>query len=521
MIPPNRSIPARDLPERATANRGFDLLAFRIVPLMIALAMVINTYSYSLVTAIPLIQSDAWRYLDGFLGKFIEHGFSPFDLFVQANQADTNLPLQKMLLFFHTRFYGMDFRLEGVAGTLCGIALVGVLARATAAAPLSRWGGREYWLLAALALAVLSLNSTNVYTWPLATLWFLPILLAAGYMWFVFARPHARVGILCTTFLLGLALDEVAFPVFASVLGALLLGFRCREPGHLKTFAIHGVAGLAISRLLYWILGLLGPQGPASAAPQRSLEAFIDPNIWKAVVIPLTDSLVHQANQATLFGSGAVTFLWIAGIGMLAAHAWFWWRAVFARNAGGHGFAMATLMAMGMMSLCYGLVLGIVIQRAPQFGIEYLHQPRYVMFYALQLAALGMLVYRDVRYLADGVRARQVLGGALIAVILAFSALQLRLSTIAWEHAKYLSAYVVGVSHSMGKLVINPDSTECADIMTICEFSPEKRRRLMGLLIKYRLNLFSPDFQAFYRLQPFPPRPAPPATETEATDATP
>ncbi len=503
-----------------TTRKKRDILMFRVIPLLIALAMVINTYSYSLVTAIPLIQSDAWRYLDGFLGKFIEQGFSPYDLFVQANQADTNLPLQKMLLFFHTRFYGMDFRLEGLVGTLCGIALVGVLARASAG-PLNRWGGREYWLLAALALAVLSLNSTNVYSWPLATLWFLPILLAAAYMWFVFARPQARVGILGATFLLGLALDEVMFPVFASVYAALLLAHRSRQPGQLRTFTVYGLAGLALSRVLYWVLGMLGPEGVGAGSSSRSIEAFLNPSIWKAAAIPLTDGLVHQANQATLFGSGASTFAWIAGLGMFAAHGWFWWRAVFARNTGGPAFTRVTLMAMGVMLLCYGLVLGIVVQRVPQFGFEYLHQPRYAMFYVLHLAALGLLVYRDLRYMAHGARVREVLAGVAIAVILLFSALQLRLSTLAWEHAKYLSTYVVEVSYSMGKLAADPESTQCADIMTICEFSPEHRRRLMGLLIRYRLNLFSPDFQSFHRLRPFPPRPVPEAKSVAETQTPP
>ena len=135
---------------------------------------------------------------------------------------------------------------------------------------------------------------------------------------------------------------------------------------------------------------------------------------------------------------------------------------------------------------------------------------------------MGMLLYRDQRYVVTGVRARQVLGGVLVAVILLFSSLQLRLSTLAWEHAKFLSVYVVGVSHSMGRLVGDPTSTkECADIMTICKFPPEKRLRLLNILIKYRLNLFSPDFQAFYRVQPFPPPPAPEAKGAVDSDATP
>ena len=37
-------------------------------------ACIANAFAYALLAANPLIQSDIWRYLDGFLGTYIERG---------------------------------------------------------------------------------------------------------------------------------------------------------------------------------------------------------------------------------------------------------------------------------------------------------------------------------------------------------------------------------------------------------------------------------------------------------------
>ncbi len=239
------------------------------IGLLVALAVFVNAYSYTMITAIPLIQSDAWYFLDGFLGEFIREGFSFGQLFAQANAANVNLPLQKAILFFHTRYFGMDFRVEGLFGTASGIALVLVLARAAAARSIRTWSVSEVWLLAALALSLLSLNSTNLYTWPLAGLWFLPILVGAGYMWIAFVFPRAPVGLLVASFVLGVLLDEVAYPVFLATLGALMLAPHWRAPRQIIILLGVGVAGIGASRLFYWATAAFGEATRPSRRPSE------------------------------------------------------------------------------------------------------------------------------------------------------------------------------------------------------------------------------------------------------------
>jgi hypothetical protein len=510
--------PALDEPDKSTREAWRGSLAIAI-GLLVALAVFVNAYSYTLITAIPLIQSDAWIFLDGFLGKFIREGFSFGQLFAQANAANVNLPLQKAILFFHTRYFGMDFRVEGLFGTASGIALVLVLARAATARSIRTWSVPEAWLLAALALSLLSLNSTNLYSWPLAGLWFLPILVAAGYMWVAFAFPRAPVVLLVASFLLGVLVDEVAYPVFLATLGALALAPHWRAPRQFIILLGVGVTGIAASRLFYWAMAAFGeaamavPTGTEGAPPLVNL---LGPGLWKAVIVPLSDSMIHLHNLEPLFGAAGPAVAMAIGVLLVLAHAWFWWRVFFGLRRDPPATArVATLLAAAMMLLYYALVAGIVIQRVPLFGFEYLHHPRYVLFYQLNLAALALMIYRDFRY-ALPANLRMPSGALAVALVLALGGLQFRLSVLAWEHAKYLSSYVDGVAETMGKLEANPtEQIECADIMTICQFPPEKRRELMELLTRQQLNLFSPAFQSFHRLEPGPKSELKPEPEPE------
>jgi hypothetical protein len=479
-----------------------------IAPLLASFAMVFNTYSYSLLSAIPLVQSDVWKYLDGWLGRFLESGFSVRDLFAQEDYGGMNQPLQKLLVMFHTRYYGMDFRIEGVVGTLAGICLVALLLRSASGSSPRRWSTPEFWLSAALCLSLLSLNSTNVYTWPLATLWFVPILIAMAYAWFVFSRPTQRAGLAIVSFALGVLIDEVALPVFASVTLAMLV---VRSPSRVSEFravALFGGAGVVASRLFYLLVETAVPASATGAA--RSVEAsggFLKLDIWKAALIPLGDSVIHQANLASVLAAPVPLWIWWGGaVALLIAHVWFWYVILIPRRACAPDSSWtATRMAASLMLLFYGLVAGIVLQRVSGFGFDYLHQPRYVLFYQLNLAALAILAYTHHRSGSGAVgnKLRQLAALALICIVVAFGALQWRLSTLAWEHTKYLSQYLEIAARSMGRVAAHPERVaQCPDIMTVCALPPEKRRELMDRLVRYRVNVFSPEFQSFHRLKP-------------------
>lgn len=488
---PAQTIPLPDVP----GNRA--------IAVVIACIAAINAYSFVMVASIPLVQSDVWRFLDGSLGNFIAHGFSWSELLAQSNPEDTNLPLQKLFLYFHTHYFGMDFRLEGLLGVVAGMLLVLLLARTATALPLRRWTSAECWLLAALALATLSLNSTNVYTWPLATQWFVPLLMAATYFAVVQARIASAPFLLVATFVLGVLLDEVALPVFVAALAALLLAKPTRGMAAARRLVLFGGGGLLAARLVYWASAVA--VGNADAKGSRSFAVLLDTGIWKTAFIPFSDAIIHQSNQPALLGDAGLGFAWTIAALSVLAHIWFWWRCVFVARSEERGYAAATFIAAATMLFFYGLVLGVVLQRVPTFGFDYLHQPRYVMFHQLHLAALAVMFYRDYRY-APAYGGRQVAAAVMISAILAFGALQVRLSTLAWEHVKYLSKYVEGAALTLGRLAADPAADiPCADILTVCDYPVAKRRAMLDLLVRHRLNIFSPEFQAFHRLYPYPP----------------
>lgn len=469
----------------------------------IVCACIVNAYSYTLVVANPLVQSDVWRLLDGFLGRFIDYGFSWQDVFVEPAASNTNFPLYKLFLLFNTRYFAMDLRLEAVLAILAGIGCMLLLARMASARPWTAWRARECWLLAALALAMLSLNSPNLYAWPLALSWYVPILLACAYFGTVHQVQWPMAA--AATFVLGVLLDEFAYPVVAAALLAWgMLRWRDWRPIRISAAGI--LVGLLGSRMFYALWDATATQAIRAAAGdpvlQRSFGAFLSPELWKAAIVPLSNSLVHADNLGPVFGAYAQLARWTLALGLLVAHGWFWWQvARIARRGDGD---LAAYLAVAIMLFFYAMVAGVVLQRVPEHGFDYLDQPRYVLFYQLNLVGLALLAYScRCGASADPSMRTRLTHAVLPACLVLGLVLQACLSAHAWAQAKYISLYLQEAARDMGRIAANPDAQiTCLPIVRVCDFTVEKRRRIMARLLDNRLNLFSSDFQAMYRMYP-------------------
>src|SRR5688572_6277962 len=198
-------------------------LFWPVIGIAICAAVLANTYAYVMATTIPLPQADAWRFMSGFLRKYIEGNLSFLDFFAQGKAGDTNQPLQKLILIFHTRFFDMDFSVEGVIGLLVAVMLFASVLLLGIRDSARGFGRAEAGLAAGLALVLFSLNSTNVYTWGLVTLWFLPVLLIVWFIGYAVTPGAKRSALLATGVLLGVLLDEVAFLGFFATLGAVVV----------------------------------------------------------------------------------------------------------------------------------------------------------------------------------------------------------------------------------------------------------------------------------------------------------
>lgn len=490
-----------------------------------ALFMALNAWTYSYANGIPLVQSDAWIFLDTYVRKYLEGGFGWRDLFLQAHSSDTNLPLHKLITLFHINHFHMDFKVEGLIGVAAGIFLTLLLTAVAAGVNPSRWRMAGFALLAGLAMVTLSLNSSNVYTWPLATMWFVNLLIVALYLVYM-ARPVVGAAkALVATLILAVLMDEVAMITVVAAVTALLIQGDARPRRDRLLQAAGAIVGLLVVRGAYWWFntanGVL-PEPSSGPGLLRTLVGIVTTDGLQLALVPLGDSLVHQAVLAEWFPAHAGQLGTSIGVMLLLAHLWFWWRALRARDALDNDDVKVRRVAIALMLFFYGTLAGIALQRIPAFGIEYLHQPRYVIFYQLNLAALALMAYCEYcRWIPrDG--GNRWAGAPLLLAVLALGALQWHLSLRSWDQAKYLSVYVEGTAHTMGQLAADPGADiKCADILRVCDFPAAKRREMMYLLQNYRLNIFNADFQAFYRLRPVPPVPASPpaAANGSAVDA--
>lgn len=484
---------------------------------IIAIAAMLNAWSFSYATSIPIVQSDAWIFLDTYVRKYLEGSFGWQDFFLQGHSSDTNLPLHKLVLFFQINHFSMDFKVEGLVGVASGIGLVLLLAANAAGPNPSRWNVAGYALLAWLALVILSLNSSNVYTWPLATMWFLNVLLVAIYF-MIMARSDMspwRAG--TVTIVLGLLVDEVALVAVLSAVAALMM---VRDTGSWQSRAKQAagaIAGLVLVRAAYAVFnaihGVAGDPG-AGTGLMQGLAALVSSDGLRLLLLPLGDSLIHLHARQEWFATSHAKVAYALGAVLLAAHCAFWWMTLSSREPLPAADARLRRVAVALMLLFYGTLAGIALQRVPVFGLEYLHQPRYVLFYQLNLAALGLMAFSWYRTGCARPRVRRLGGSAMLLLLMTMGVLQWHLSVRSWEHAKHLSVYVEGAAKTLGQLAVDPEAAvTCADILTVCKFPPQKRAQMINLLVNYRLNVFNPGFQALYRLHPFaaPVAPASPS----------
>ena len=458
-----------------------------------------NALMFAWVAAIPLPASDAWYILMAFVAPALDGSLGLEHFFAQRGAGDHAQPLQRLVLLAHLHAADLDFRIEALAGVLAAIASCALLGWLT----LRGAGTARQRRIATLgaggvALVGLSLNATGIYTWPLVTMGWL-LLLVALLHWMLLARPVPRwpvgVGVAAlATFAMALVLDELAMPVVVAVVLARLIhdglaGVRVAALAQVVGLAL----GLALARA---VIGHLSPVSERVSDSLSSVLARVDS--WDAAVTlvggPMSNALVHASHLAE---SRAPAWVGVALMALvLVAHAAYWWRALVTRVLPGRS---TSIVSMALMLLSYATVAGILLSRVVDFGVDYVHQARYVLFYQLGVVAWLMLFLAPRAATPQGApapaRGTEPAAMVLFALVLG---LQVWLSVLAWRTVPYLQAYVGDAAGMMEDLAAAPESLPpqgCSDIMTVCAEPPQARRAAMALLVGHRLNLFSPDFR--------------------------
>jgi hypothetical protein len=489
---------------------------------VVALAIVCaNVLVYAARHANPLITSDDWVYLDAFVRKAAASDLSLSDFFVKRVAVDHANPLRRLVLLVHYEWFGLDYRVGGLVGVLFAFANLGLLWRM--AVPGDEGSRRSWWFLIAflaIASAYLSLNSGTIYTWPLLTLAFssqLFVLLCILQAWKAIAEPTRRSALVL--FGIAFAMDVVADDTgllagIAIVLAALArhAGRGAMRPRDTARLVALPIAGAYVGyKLMYFAIVrgavMAAPLGEQAGMGER-LQMLVHglPELLAGLHVPLVAALMNKSQLGRMFGAQAHVAEWVLAALLLGAHAWFWWRA-FARRTGRAGFAASALMLM-----FYGGVAAILAGRASVYGASYFWQPRYVFLYQVSIVALMLMAIDAMSPAAPapGVGARRVPVVRVVAVALAcvLLLLQCRLSAWTWSRARYSTGYQQRLARQIGELAAHPERVpdNCVRALLVCRYPPAQRAELVAFLEDNELNVFSPSFQARYRLYPGKPR---------------
>ncbi|GAB1407010.1 hypothetical protein MASR1M8_09290 [Thermomonas brevis] len=467
--------------------------------MVLSLAAFANAAGYILYAGNPLLSSDAWYFVDAFLRKAMEDGASIQDYYVKRSADDHAQPLLKLLLLANAEWFGLDFVLEALAGLLFALLTYVVLARAALAnGPDGRIGWRQGFGLGVVAACLVTLNAGMVFNWSLVTLGYLSYLLAAlaGFAaWRVLAKNGGARQLVASAVAVAFLLDGTGVLVSIAILLATG-GYALRHPGSRRNAAIV-VLAFVLAQACYQFLGrlVLFPGVDVSSAGMEAggrLQVLwgMRAQLGEAMVTVFGSTMAHLFTLKHYAGEQARA--WQTGLALvaMALHAWFWlsaWRKPW--NAAG-------FLAVVLMLLMYGAVAGIVLARVPVNGVDYLHEPRYVVFYLLSNVALAMMYLA--RLGTGHAPAFRLQSPIVLMVLLAL--LQLPLSAFTWRDGRHLHAYYHAMARQTYALGNGVVPTHCIALVSACHLPEQERAQTMDFLREHRLNVYSPAFVQRYRL---------------------
>lgn len=475
----------------------------------VALAAGIDALYFVLRSANPVIRSDDWYYLDVFVRKAVTGHLGIADFFARRYDADHAQPLNKLVMLLEWRWFDLDFAVGAVVGVMAAAACAVILHRVLLPSQRDRRGdARRYLAWAVICALLFSLNASGIWTWPLVALGYLaivPILLFLLATWQ--AWQHQRYLVLAlATLLLGVVADDSAVITMIATLAALLLlAFRGPSPSRVRVALWKTVlvilACTVLVRIGYAFVPVLdNTPSPSLSTHLAALRGQLQAGgMWEWLATPLASSVAHDNPFGGLSATTWGTLQMIVVVGLLTAHAMFWWRALRGK------YNLPMFVAVCLMLLSYGWLAGIIVMRVSYFGSGYLAQDRYVEFYQFNLVAL-LLMWASASPLADpdASRRRWITWHVPAVACVLLLLLQIPLAQAAWQQRRYSLPYYGQMAIQIEQMSVDPTQTQdCLPLLVVCKWPLERRRAALDLLRDQRLNVFSSGVQARH---PFLPR---------------
>lgn len=468
-----------------------------------ALFVIACAFAYVMHAAIPTVFADGWWFSDTFVRRYVDGQLEIADFFIKrAEGFDHAQPLHRLFLLANVAWFDLDFMIEGLMGTLFALGfllLLGVLiARELRAVP-GAWLTREL-VFVGLTVSIFSFNERELFTFPLATFAFMYILGVTLYFvalrhCIAKARPLALFG---ATLAACVALDTSA--VLAAACACALVAFialRDRRVGVSARHIAAIVAAVLLYRLAYAFFLPMPDASPVDAMARAGRLLDQVGEAWKLLVIPSGDALIATSRVATELGPHWVWPVAIpAALLVLAGHLWFW------RRFAPHRDARLPFVAAGLMLFFYAVLAGIVWTRVADHGFDYLAQPRYLVFYALQPIAMLMLwaflAAHARRPVADAAtQAARPRTPILAAVVTGLAGLALYFMSCVNYEMPFLRDY----EYRMARLIVdfsrNPNvlPPACKTVLVeACDWPAQRRDSVIEVLQRGHLNVFSETF---------------------------
>jgi hypothetical protein len=456
---------------------------------VLLLVMAASVLSYVYLVSTPLIRGDDWYYTNTIVKSYLDGHLSIIDFFSKRGPGENAQPINRLILLGLVQWFQMDFRVQGLLGAFLAFGCVALLTFLAWRESYSREQPRALLLPLGLGAVILSLNAHGDYGWPLVTALVYTGTLGIS-LYFYFAASLSEKGawfrLGALTFAVLVLLDTFAT---LAVLGAVLLILaRVPDSQHRWRTAATALAaflGLFIYQHLFaWFTGTVN--SPLGADDLLGAADYMLQNLgsaWKPLVAPFGAALFEPPP--------GMPYPWMI-MGVLALlmwplHGWFWWRFKSERHN------RIAFLAGGLMLYCYGTIAGMLVDRVPSNGFDYLLQPRYVAFYQLQLVALLLMWSRSSSW--SGIRHHVAWATTTCGLLLCLNALS---AAQAWRSKPYFAHYDQRMVSQIKALADNPADPpeDCLQEINPCRWPESSRRQVLQILESHGLNAFSPEFRA-------------------------
>jgi len=496
----------------------------RIAAWLVAAVAFLNALGFVIRCSNPVIQSDAWYFLDVFLSKAVDGSLGIADFFVKRAGLDHAQPLFKLEMLLEWRYFGLDFTVGAVIGVIAAAASAAILYRLTVAGERDR--AVRYLAWVAMCAVLFSLNGYGMtWTWPLVALENVTNLIILLFMLAVWHAHRSQRYLMLTivTLLLGISSDDSALIAVAVTVVVLLLAqFSDPEQRRSSTWKLLTVlaACMLLVRVGYRYAPVTGLSITTSHHFGLLIERFRTGGWWQWVALPLILPVSYSNISAHISTTAWVGIQAVMAMFLLATHVWFWWRALRGK------YNQSVFVAVCLMALSYAWVAGIIFGRVSINGNDYLYQQRYVLLYSGHLLALLLMWATSHKALPEALsRHRMAVAWIPIAGCVFLLLVQIPLSRHSWQQRPYLWAYYNSMAQQIDDLAKDPANvTGCLPELSVCGWPLETRRSLTHILSDNHLNVFSPQVQHRHRylphLLPLPVQPATTIQSTQRSNAT-